>query len=412
LSVPRLLKLSVPLLILIAGFAVFKALKATRPEAPPAEIQERVWRVEVEEARPGSLVPELALYGRVQTPALLRVAASAAARVAEVPVREGERVAAGSLLVRLDERDLLPRLRQAEAQVAELEAQVLSEKNRHETDRGALEQEQKLVAIASDGVERAQRLKKQRVGSDSELDAAEEALARQALAVSNRQMSISDHPARLGALEARLQSARAKLDEVQLQVDRSAVEAPHDGVVTDVAVTAGDQVKQDEVLMRFYGLEDLEVRARIPAPYQAEMREALASGRELSAMAEIGGVRVDLRLERLAGQADPSGVDGLFSVVGDPSPLRLGQMITLRLQRPPQPDAVAVPFQAVYGGDRIYKLVGGRMVGIQVETLGGLADGDGGERLLVRSPELTAGDQVVVTHMPNALDGLRVQSAQ
>jgi multidrug efflux pump subunit AcrA (membrane-fusion protein) len=410
--VSKLLKLIVPLLILVAGFAVFKALKATRPEAPPAEIQERVWRVEVEEARPGSLVPELALYGRVQTPALLRVAASAAARVAEVPVREGERVAAGSLLVRLDERDLLPRLRQAQAQVAELEAQVLSEKNRHETDRGALEQEQKLVAIASDGVERAQRLKKQRVGSDSELDAAEEALARQALAVSNRQMSISDHPARLGALEARLQSARAKLDEVQLQVDRSAVEAPHDGVVTDVAVTAGDQVKQDEVLMRFYGLEDLEVRARIPAPYQAEMREALASGRELSAMAEIGGVRVDLRLERLAGQADPSGVDGLFSVVGDPSPLRLGQMITLRLQRPPQPDAVAVPFQAVYGGDRIYKLVGGRMVGIQVETLGGLADGDGGERLLVRSPELTAGDQVVVTHMPNALDGLRVQSAQ
>lgn len=408
---PRLLKLSVPLLILIAGFAVFKALKATRPESPLAEIQERVWRVEVEEARPGPLAPELVLYGRVETPALLRVAASAAARVAEVPVREGERVAAGSLLVRLDERDLLPRLRQAEAQVAELGAQVLSEKNRHETDRSALAQEQKLVAIASDGVERAQRLKKQRVGSDSELDAAEEALARQALAVSNRQMSISDHPARLGALEARLQSARAKLDEVQLQVDRSNVDAPHDGVVTDVAVTAGDQVKQDEVLMRFYGLDDLEVRARIPAPYQAEIREALAAGRELRAAADMGGVRVDLRLERLAGQADPSGVDGLFSVVGDPSPLRLGQMITLRLQRLPQPDAVAVPFQAVYGGDRVYKLVGGRMVGVQVETLGGLADGDGGERLLVRSPELGRGDQVVVTHMPNALDGLRVQPA-
>jgi len=411
LSVRRSVKLLLPLLVLAVGFSVFKVLEATRPEQRPASMQERVWRVEVESVQPGLLAPELALYGRVQTPELLRAAASAPARVAEVPVREGDRVPAGAVLVRLDERDLLPRLRQAQALVAELEAQIQSETIRFETDRKALEQEQKLVEIASDGVERAQRLQRQRAGSDSDLDAAEEGLARQVLAVSNREMAIRDHPARLSALESRLQSARAKLAEMELQVERATVTAPYEGVVTGVEVTVGDQVKQDQVLLGFYALGSLEVRARIPARYQAEIRAALESG-GLVAAADIGGSRVELRLDRLAGESDPSGVDGLFAVISDPSPLRLGQMISLRLQRRQQAGVVAVPFQSVYGGDRVYKLVEGRLRGIGVEALGGMRQSDGAERLLVRSPEIAAGDRLVVTHMPNSVDGLRVEAIQ
>jgi hypothetical protein len=179
-----------------------------------------------------------------------------------------------------------------------------------------------------------------------------------------------------------------------------------------VDVAVGDQVKQDAVLLRLYALDGLEVRARIPAPYQAEIRAALDAGASLAAAADVGGVSVPLRLDRVAGEARPSGIDGLFAVEGGSHLLRLGQMVSLRLARPQRDDAVAVPFQAVYGGDRLYKLVDGRMRGIQVESLGGMEDGNGGELLLVRSPELTAGDQVVVTHMPNAVDGLRVEAVR
>ena len=119
-----------------------------------------------------------------------------------------------------------------------------------------------------------------------------------------------------------------------------------------------------------------------------------------------------LRLVRLAGEAKASGVDGLFAVEGGLEQLRLGQMISLRLERPARDGIVAVPFQAVYGGDRLYTLVDGRMRGITVEPLGGWANGDGDERLLVHAPELTAGDLVVVTHMPNAVDGLRVEAVE
>jgi multidrug efflux pump subunit AcrA (membrane-fusion protein) len=408
--VRKLTKVLLPLLILAAGFAAFKFLQATRPGKSPVEVAERVWRVEVETVEPGSLSPEMALYGSVETPDLLKVAASAPARVAEVTVRDGDRVERGQLLIRLDERDFLHRLDRARAAVAELRAQIRSEKNRSERDRRALEQEQTLLAISRDGQERAQRLTKQRVGSETDLDIAEEAVARQALAVTIREMSIDDHPARLQALEARLQSARASLADIELDFERAVVEAPFDGVVAGVDVTVGDQVKQDDVLLRLYALDGLEVRARIPAPFQAEIRAALHSGAELTAIAELGGAQVPLRLDRVAGEARPSGVDGFFSVQGQSELLRLGQMVSLRLARPQRESAVSVPFQAVYGGDRVYKLVDGRLQGVEVETLGGMIDGNGGERLLVRSAELGDGDLVVVTHMPNAVDGLRVEA--
>lgn len=409
----RIVRILLPLILLTAGFAAFKGLQATRPEPPAAEVGERVWRVAVRAVEPGARAPELLLYGRVETADLLRAAASAPARVAVVPVREGHRVARGELLVRLDERDLVPRLRQAEADAAELEAQIRSEEIRFGTDQAALLEEQKLLQIARNALERAQRLRSQRVAAESDLDAAEEAVARQALAVRTREMAIADHPARLEALRARLERARANLAEVELEVARAEVVAPYDGVIAAVEVTVGDQVKRDDVLVRIYSVESLEIRARVPAPYQEEIRAALAAGEPLTAVALSGAREIPLRLERLAGEAHPSGLDALFAVTGDPEALRLGQMLSVRLVRPARPDAVAVPFEAVYGGDRIYRVdAGGRMRGVPVEVLGGALNGDGEEDLLVRSSELSTGDRIVVTHMPNAVDGLRVEVVQ
>lgn len=410
--VARLTRIALPVVILASGAAVFATLKATRPEQKPVTMQERVWRVEVQPAEPGVLTPSLTLYGRLQTPDLLKAAASASARVEKVLVRDGDRVEKGQLLVRLDERDFRPRLAQAAAEVAELEAQMRSEMNRYQADNKALEQEQKLLEIAGESVGRAKRLLRQKLGSDSDLDAAEEALARQALAVTRREMDITDHPARLQALQARLDKAKAGLEQISLDYERSAFVAPYAGVITEVAVTAGDQVREDDVLIRMYALDSLEVRARIPAPYQEEVRAALAQGMTLFGETRLGGRTLRLRLVRLSGESDPSGVDGLFRLESGTQWLRLGQVIGFRLQRPPQGEVVAIPLPAVYGGDRIYKLVDGRLRGMRVEALGVHRNADQDERLLVRSPELQAGDLIVVTHLPNAVDGLRAERLQ
>lgn len=404
-------KILLPILVVAIGFGAFRVLKSTKPEQTPPQVQERVWRVDVERAVPQRLAPELTLYGRVETPDLLRATASAAAWVTEVAVRDGQRVAEGDVLVRLDERDFLPRIAQAKAQIAELEAEIESERNRNETDKRALEKEQRLLALARDAVARQERLKTQRVGAEQALDEAERAAVQQALTVSNREMSLADHPTRLRALEARLASNQARLEELQLEYERATLRAPYDGIVTGVDVTEGDQVAKGQVLARMFALDSLQARARIPAPYQAELLTALGEAGTLPAVAAIGDMELALTLERIAGEAGPSGVDGLFYVAGDPAALRLGQMLTVRLERPARDGVIAVPFRAVYGGGRIYLLEDGRMVGVDVETLGERRSGkDEVEHLLVRSPQIEAGDLIVTTHMPNAMDGLRVET--
>lgn len=404
----RLLKIILPLLILAVGFGAFRMLVATKPEKASPTVQERVWRVEVTPVELLTASPQLELYGRVETPDLLRATASASAWVTEVLVQDGDFVTEGELLLRLDERDFEPRINQVKAEIADLQAQIASEKNRFETDRLALEQEQRLLELAQDAVERQQRLKTQRVGAEQALDDAKRTEAQQKLTVTSREMSIADHPSRLRGLEARLASAEARLAELKLERERATLTAPYDGIVTSVEVTEGDQVTKGETLVRLYATESLEVRARIPAPYQGELIEAVKRDLPLSASATIGAETLLLRFDRLAGEADPSGVDALFKLAGDPSLVRFGQLLTVYLERPTREAVVEVPFRAVYGGDRLYVVKDGRMQGVDVESLGTRLGADGEERLLVKSDQLGAGDALVTTHMPNAIEGLRV----
>jgi HlyD family secretion protein len=401
-----------PVLIILIGVAVFVVLKVTRPQPTPTQVQERVWRVEVQDVVPATLSPILILYGQVETPSLLNAAAPSDAVVKQVYVKEGQLVQKGQLLIELDERDFLPELDQANAEVAELEAELLSERNRHQSNLESLRHEQALLALTSAEVNRAEKLQKQHLGSDSALDEARQAAARQALAVTTRRFNIRDHEARLAQLEARLQRARARLTEAELNYERSRVAAPFDGIAAQVPVAPGDQVRESDILVKMYATESLEVRARIPAPYQEELQQALHEDEPVVGFVDLSGINVRLRLDRISGEADPSGVDGLFRIEAGADMLRMGQVGKFQLKRPAKVNAVAVPYQALYGDNRIYVLEDGRMRSLNVKPLGQYISDDGTEQLLVRSAALSKGDLIVVTHLPNAVSGLRVETVR
>ena len=67
-----------------------------------------------------------------------------------------------------------------------------------------------------------------------------------------------------------------------------------------------------------------------------------------------------------------------------------------------------LPFQALYGNDRIYRVNDEeRLDTLVVEQVGTLYH-EGTEMMLVRSAELRDGDRIVSTHLPNAVQGLKV----
>ncbi|MDX5445503.1 MAG: biotin/lipoyl-binding protein [Zoogloeaceae bacterium] len=182
------------LLLAVVGFV---ALRATRPEPPLVEVRERVWPVAVAQVSPQAVRPTLTLYGRIEAPDRVRAAAPVGGRILELKVRDGDAVQAGSVLARLDPRDLQPRVEQARAAVER-------ERLRASADRAALEQERALLTLAEAKLGRFEQLARQNFGSAASTDQAREDVARARLAVTQREQAIAEHPARLADARANL----------------------------------------------------------------------------------------------------------------------------------------------------------------------------------------------------------------
>jgi RND family efflux transporter MFP subunit len=382
-----------PVIILGCALAVFMLLKVTRPVAPELEIRERSWRIDAQPATAISAQPTLVLYGQIEAPDQLRASAPVSGRVLEVKVRDGDRVAAGAVLARLDPRDLQPRVTQARSEVER-------EQIRHSGDRKAIAQEKILLNLAETKQSRFEKLKNARLGAVSAYDQASEDVARIRLSLAQREQAIAEHPARLAQLQA-------KLEEAERDAARGEIVAPFAARIGKVEVAAGDQVQAGQTLLRLYASDELFLRARVPAIYAEELRTALQRGEQLKASADFGAVTIHAVLERISGEADARGVDVLLRIEND-NHLPVGAFINAALERPEVSDVLVVPFSALHGGERIYVVREGRLVGIRVTRIGERREGDE-VRLLVRSDEIAPGEPLMTTHLPNAIDGLSVE---
>ena len=399
-----------PLLMIALGIAGFLLLKATRPEPAEVSATERSWLVQVQKVNPTRATPVLPLYGEVVAPDLQTITATLAGRIDRLPVREGQQVSEGDLLVALDSADIEPVLAQARAQVADLEAQVRSEQVRYRNDQQSLESEKAILDNARRQFERIQSLVERNLASRENLEAATDALARAELTVRTRERAIAEHPARLQSLEARLSQARASLSTAELDGERAVSTAPFDGMVTNLQVAAGDQVSRSQALLSIYPIQGLEVRARVPQMYLGELVDALAGGATLTATAEDSGLRFEL--VRFAGLSDPAGTEAVLELNGESGALRPGALQPLLLQRPARDNLITIPFSALYGADSVYIMTDdNRMQRVTVQRVGEALSENGERRLLIASEHLKPGMRLITTHLPNAITGLKVKLA-
>jgi RND family efflux transporter MFP subunit len=400
----------VPILVLVLAAAGFVALRATRAQRPPIVVEEKSYPVEVMAAEPTRRAPELQLYGRVESPRTTTLTAAVTADVMAVPAREGQRVDAEELLVRLDDRDIKYLLAQREADVSEVKAQIVSEHSRFRADQETLELEERVLGLSRSEVKRLESLQGRGLSSESLRDQARQALEVQAMAVIKRKQAIEDHDARLASLQARLARAQALRDQAALDLDRTEVTAPFVGRVTRVEVSPGDRVVAGSTLVEVFDSDAVELRAQIPSRQLPEVRPAVASNTQVVAVAKVDGQTVELELDRLAARADPAsgGVDALFRVVSGGEHLTIGRIVPLALRLPARESLIALPYEALYGLDHVYIIEDQRMRRVNVDRVGETRSGRR-PQVLVRSANLPAGAEVIVTQLPNAVDGLLVE---
>jgi membrane fusion protein (multidrug efflux system) len=183
---------------------------------------------------------------------LIDLAPVISGRLAEVRVHEGERVAAGDTLFRLDERDARLRVRQAEEGLRAARADLSSAEARLRRARnGPLPEEiavaaaeveklQAQIRLAEQELERQQRLAQTGSVAGQQLDRLLTGLEldRQSLAEAKARLSLlqqGTRPEDLAVAEAALASARARADLAGSAIEQARIVASETVVVAPVA---------------------------------------------------------------------------------------------------------------------------------------------------------------------------------
>lgn len=402
--VPRLLIGTLVAIILLSLF---------RPSAPQKATTDSSPRVLVELARPGLFAPQLSLFGRIESPASATLSSSVVALVQKAVALPGDRVNKGDLILQLDPREAALARAQAEASLAQAEAQKSAAIKRHQSDRKALALEQQLTQLAQENVARLERLRQTNLASQTQLDEARQGLTRQQLSLETRQLAVSNYQNDLRRLDSDINRARAARDQADLDLARSQVHAPFDGRITALHVAEGERVQPGAPLISLYADQGIEIRAQIPLSHLPEVRAGLNNG-GLAGELLIENRRLPLRLARLAGEVERGrgGVDGLFVLEDSNVTPELGRPLPMVLSLPPRDGLLALPAAALHGLDRVYRLdEEDRLQTVTVERIGESLQTDGQRRLLFQG-DFKAGDRIVVTQLPGAIDGLKVQPSE
>jgi RND family efflux transporter MFP subunit len=401
-----------PLVIILVAIATFIGLKQSKPEKVIIEQPEKIWRVNTVPVNIQQISPEITLYGRVETPRNSTLKSALVADVLSIEVLEGTEVTVGQLLLTLDDTDMWLSVLQRQADLAEIEALMASENQRFKRDQSLLEQQTALLQLADNVVNRSKKLEQSRLASQATLDDAQASKQRQLVTLKGLNFDIAEHPARLAKLQAQFKRSQAFLKQAEVDLERTKITAPFSGRISQLSVSIGDRVRPGDTLISLYDLDNLEVRAQIPGRYIDQVNKMMSHSQVLEAKASFNNNSLAFKLQRLSGEVkvDSGGLDGLFSISGNQYTIALGTFIELKLKLAQQNDVVALPFNALYGLDHVYRLKDGYLQSVAIERVGESTNEQGQKQLLLRSQDLRQGDQIVSTQLPNAITGLRVEA--
>jgi multidrug efflux pump subunit AcrA (membrane-fusion protein) len=402
-------KFILPILVLLIAAAVYFSLVNSKTERDKPALSEKIWQIEVITAQRQELSPSITLYGRIESPEQLKAAAPGGGIVDKVFVRNGARVEQGQQLVTMDRRDFAASLLQAEADLRDIDNQIAELKIQHQSNLASLGTERELLELADTEVQRLVKLKKQNLSADTQINSARSELGRRQLAVTSRELDVDSHPAKLQILLARRDRARAELDQARLAMTRSEVRAPFDAIISEVEVAAGDRVSLGQMLISLFPVNNLEIRAHLPINYIKSVQLALANGQELHASVADREDLGRFPVLRLAGEAEATGIDVYFAIGAVPGQFRPGELLPLSLKLPLESGVFAVPYQAIYGNSRIYRVDDDRLQAVDVRSIGQAKTADDQILVLIRSDDIESGDLIAITHLPNAVSGLKVK---
>ena len=406
----------IPFPSIAVGFAIFGAgiggffsLTQSKPTADVRDVPAAVWRVSTQTIELQTVSPVFNGFGSVQNPDTQTLKARIATDVAALYVREGARTEASSVLIELDATDAEIKLSQAKANLADAKANLIALNVTESKDREALILDQEALNILTHKLARIQDLRQRNLTSEQDLDTARQAVVSQKLQINRRELALATVESKRTQLTTAIERFDAEVRAATRDFESTQVKAPADGQVIEVNVVAGDRVQSNQHLLIFAPDSGREIRVQVPASVGLALSNAIRTQTPVAASTDRGH---QLQLARVSGAVrDNTGsIDAFFTADTQLPPT--GSVLSVSVELVPEASVVVLPTDALYGGNLIYRITSDNTLeALTVERLG-QRPGENKTEILVRSPEIHNGDPILVSRLPAAVTGLKVEVIQ
>ncbi len=296
-------------------------------EEPAAPITRQILSIDVATAEWGSVSERLKATGSLAPTRTLAITSQVSGTVEQVPVRVGDRVSAGDLLVQVDVETSEIQLRQQRATAAATRAQLAQAESQLARSEG----------LAARGLTPSAAIESERSG--------------------------------IQALRANLDALEAAVAAAEVTIRNATITAPFDGVVAARSVEPGQVTAPGAALVSIVDLSAMELTVYVPVSKSPLLRP---------------GQPVTLAVEGLAGRTFEGTVEGISPVaaqgtrtvpvlVSVPNPdslLRGGMFATGQIVLDRADEVIAVPASAIReddGGSHVLVIADGRLERRDVE---------------------------------------------
>ncbi len=364
---------------------------------------------------PASLRPVTTVYGQVTAPNRVDVTPSVSGRITALMdgLRDGARVDAGDLLLRIDDTEARLDLREAQAERASAETTLAERERNIEEARTELTFVQELLALKEADLARTTALIEKGTYSKTLVETSKAAL------LAARQ-SVSEHGAALAAAEDLASQGRIALEQASLDVARAEktvadhrITAPISGIFSGDRPILGQHLSETAI-GSIIDMDALEIRLdltqvavlRITGP-DGEVRPLPVTATRPGVEVSATGVLDRLTFEDGADMADQTiaiaRIDGHRA-----ARLRPGDFVEVRITEPALEGLLSLPASAVLPGDEVLAVRNGLLERLPAPVLRRqgetviLASNDLAERKIVLLPsgEMESGMRVSTTAPP------------
>jgi multidrug efflux pump subunit AcrA (membrane-fusion protein) len=326
---------------------------------PPAGRPPYVLPVTLAEVERGTLRPSVRLTGTVSSADHARLGFEVGGRIAALEVREGEHVAEGAVLARLEgsEQEAALQRAQAAAERAERDLERWLAGSREEEKRrlaAELEVRKSEAELARKEVARGRELVGSRVISQSQFDTlvAESQAAEARVAAAQEELSQAEAGTRAEEIEVQRAEVALKRSEVEIArvaLAKTVLAAPFAGVVSQRLAALGDSVSAGQSVYELVDLVRREIEIDVPSPYAVRLAE---HARAVVALDEDPDFSLETKLDALIPVADRESRNfrGLIRLAPDQDrelALKPGLFVRVELALEPLSDVLIVPSDCV-----------------------------------------------------------------